>query len=78
LIGYLDKPNQRLLTGQDPGPVNGHAESNGATKAAIEQYVWLSGLPLAQIESNGTIEFIHADQTNTCTRRSRGSGARTQ
>jgi hypothetical protein len=24
LIGYLDKPNQRLLTGQDPWPVNGH------------------------------------------------------
>jgi hypothetical protein len=25
VIGYLDKPNQRLLTGQDTWPVNGHA-----------------------------------------------------
>jgi hypothetical protein len=24
LIGYLEKPNQRLLTGQDPWLVNGH------------------------------------------------------
>src|SRR6516162_2080855 len=36
LIGYLDKPNQRLLTGQDPWPVNGHPE---AARAARKGYV---------------------------------------
>jgi RHS repeat-associated protein len=41
------------------------AESNGKTGATSVQYVWLGGLPLAQIQGNGAINYIHADQTNT-------------
>ena len=32
LIGYLDKPNQRLLTGQDSWPVNGRAYRTAETR----------------------------------------------
>jgi hypothetical protein len=33
LIGDLDKPNPRLLTGQDPWPVNGHVAAVAALTA---------------------------------------------
>jgi RHS repeat-associated protein len=41
------------------------AESDGKNATVIREYVWLGELPLAQIESNGTIDYVHADQTNT-------------
>jgi len=41
------------------------SESNGKTGVVSRTYVWLGSLPLAQIESGGAIEYIHADQTNT-------------
>ena len=37
LIGYLDKPNQRLLTGQDPWPVNGHSSPNGGDPQGLRE-----------------------------------------
>jgi RHS repeat-associated protein len=41
------------------------AESNGSTGALNQEYVWLNGLPVAQIEANGTIYYIHTDQQGT-------------
>ncbi len=31
----------------------------------VREYVWLDGMPLAQIEANGTVYYIHPDQLNT-------------
>ena len=47
--------------------LNGHviAESNGSTGAVTREYVYLDDMPLAQIESNGTIYYLHNDQTGT-------------
>jgi RHS repeat-associated protein len=45
---------------------SGHliGEYNGSTGANIREYVWLGDIPLAQIESGGTIEYIATDQVN--------------
>jgi RHS repeat-associated protein len=55
---------------------NGHliAESNGQTSAISREYVWMDDLPLAQIESNGTIYYIHTDQLNTPQKLTNASG----
>lgn len=46
---------------------NGHllAESNGSIGAMTQEYVWIGDMPVAQIEANGTIFYIHDDQSNT-------------
>jgi RHS repeat-associated protein len=46
---------------------SGHliGENDGSTGADIREYVWLNGKPLAQIESNGTVYYIHSDLQNT-------------
>ena len=31
----------------------------------VREYVWLDDMPLAQVEANGTIYYIHPDQLNT-------------
>ena len=41
------------------------AESNGTTGAMTREYAWVDGMPVAQIEANGTIYSIHTDQTGT-------------
>jgi RHS repeat-associated protein len=41
------------------------AETDGYTGAMLREYVWLDDFPLAQIESSGTIYFIHPDHLNT-------------
>lgn len=41
------------------------AESNGSTGAMVREYVWLDDMPLAQIESGGTVYYVHPDQLNT-------------
>lgn len=41
------------------------AESNGTTGAVTREYVWVDGRPVAQIEANGTIYYIHTEQTGT-------------
>jgi RHS repeat-associated protein len=40
------------------------AESQG-NGALVREYVWLGDMPLAQIEADGTIYYIHPDQLNT-------------
>ncbi|MBX3443840.1 MAG: RHS repeat protein [Planctomyces sp.] len=41
------------------------AESDGSTGNVIREYVWLDDMPLAQIESGGSIYYIHPDHLNT-------------
>jgi RHS repeat-associated protein len=41
------------------------AENNATTGAAQQEYVWIDDLPVAQIEANGTIYYIHPDQAGT-------------
>jgi RHS repeat-associated protein len=41
------------------------AESQGSNGALIREYVWLDDMPLAQIEADGSIYYIHPDQLNT-------------
>ncbi len=38
------------------------AENNNTKGATTREYVWLDDLPVAQIEANGTIYYIHTDQ----------------
>jgi RHS repeat-associated protein len=46
----------------EQGHLIAESQTNGA---AIREYVWLNDMPLAQIEANGTIYYIHPDQLNT-------------
>jgi RHS repeat-associated protein len=41
------------------------AEANGSTGATTQEYVYLDGEPLAQIDSSGNIFYIHNDWTGT-------------
>ena len=40
------------------------AESNGSTGANTVEYVYMEGLPLAQIDSSGNIFYIYSDQVS--------------
>lgn len=40
------------------------AEANGSTGAKTMEYVWMEGMLLAQINSSGTIFYVHSDQVN--------------
>jgi RHS repeat-associated protein len=44
------------------GHLIAESQSNGTL---IREYVWLDDMPLAQIESNGAIYYIHPDHLNT-------------
>jgi RHS repeat-associated protein len=44
------------------GHLIAESQSSGAV---IKEYVWLDDMPLAQIESNGIVHYIHPDHLNT-------------
>ena len=41
------------------------AESDGQTGTILREYVWLGDMPLAVMEGDGTVNFIHCDHLNT-------------
>ena len=50
------------------------AETDGQTGAMLREYVWLGDMPLAMIEGDGTVYFIHCDHLNTPQDMTDGSG----
>ena len=41
------------------------AESDGQTGAPLREYVWLGDMPVALIEGDGAVYFIHCDHLAT-------------
>jgi len=51
------------------------AETDGQTGVLLREYVWLGDMPLAVIEGDGTVYFIHCDHLHTPQKLTDESGA---
>lgn len=65
-------PGQRLIKTVGATTTHFHYDQAGHliaesqwSGAVIREYVWLDDMPLAQIESNGSLYYIHPDHLNT-------------